>query len=170
VARLISLNIINLLNMEKLDTTINQNHKSEGFENPSKGYGKIKMLIMSAVMAVAPGVIGCSSDYKKCAGKSGKADLQMLDKWEDRCTDRAERFINRTGHDDEDILHDKAYRACKILNNKSFDVERNLERSKETAELKEDDDKAKSCRKAIADAREKGEKGASLINKIEGAQ
>ncbi len=156
--------------MEKLDKTIQKNNSVENCKNSSNRYGKIRYLLMSAIVAVAPGVIGCAGDYKKCAGKSGKEDLEMLKKWEDRCIEGAERFNSRSGQANEDILFDRAYRACKILNNKSFGVERNLSKAKDTAELNDKPGKAESCRKAIDDASERGQKGASLITELEGSQ
>ncbi len=142
----------------------------EANKNHSSGMARLKMATIALIASVIPGVIACSSDYKKCAGQQGKADKEMLIKLEKTCKQRVKRMERRDDGDSEDVLFRDAYDACKILNNKSFEVEARLRSALDTAERKDNADKANSCRKAISDVREKGSNGTRLADKAQSLQ
>jgi hypothetical protein len=142
----------------------------EANKNHSSGIARLKLATIALIASVLPGVIACSNDFKKCAGQQGKNDKAMLTKLEKICKQRVKRMERRDDGDSEDVLFRDAYDSCKILNNKSFEVEARLRAALDTAERKDYADKVSSCRKAIADTRERGEKGAKLADKAQSLQ
>lgn len=142
----------------------------EAHKNHSTGIDRLKLATIALIASVMPGIIACSSDYKRCAGQQGKVDKAMLVKLEKTCKQRVQRMERRDDGDSENVLFRDAYDSCKILNNKSFEVEARLRAALDTAERKDNADKANSCRKAIEDVREKGENGAKLADKAQSLQ
>jgi len=126
---------------------------------------RLRSTFAAMAALVAMGLAACSSPLEKCLeGGQGKADKEMLEKWSKRCRIRKQMYKNRTGE------YDDAYRACQLLNNKSFDVEERVIRSIKTAALEEDEEKIKTCKKAREEVREIGDEGANAIVDLKGSQ
>jgi len=127
--------------------------------------------LFAAMTAVVTLSFGCSNPLKECLGDSqGEADKKMLKKYEKQCRIRMKMLRNRDEGDNKEELMHEAETPCKLLNNKSFDVEKRIRRALKSAALEEDEDKIGSCRIAKTLVRKKGDKGADAVTEIEEMQ
>lgn len=156
---------INNLNMNNLEKQGRPRISPDTTRSLDRSASFFRSTFAAMAAMVVMGLVACSGPIEKCLeGGQGTADKKMLEKWSKRCKIRKKMYEDRTGE------YDDAYRACQLLNNKSFEVEDRILRTIKTAALEEDEDKIDTCKKARKKVREIGDKGANAIGELKNSQ